>query len=99
MKLILERNDGIIVGSKEVPDNTTILDILVRSDYIATKLWSEEDIAGCLTERGYSPTQENIDAVLNTGYLRALNDCSDGDWQIIYDAITFADKTNSLRKE
>lgn len=96
MKLILEKDDGTIVGTKEVPDNTIIWDILLRSDYIATKLWSEEDIADCLEEQGHPPTQENINAVLNTGYTKALNDCSDGDWMIIANAIYEAEKRGDL---
>lgn len=98
MRLILEKDDGSIVGTKEVPNGTIISDILLRRDYIATKLWSEEDIAGCLEEQDYPPTQENIDAVLNTGYIKALDECSDGDWMIITDAIYEAERRGDLTR-
>ncbi len=62
-------------------------DVLFRSDYIATTLWTEEDIAIRLQDNGYEGTQEEVDEVLSTGYLRDLGDCTDGDWQQIDDAI------------
>ena len=65
-------------------------DILFRSDYIATTLWLEEDIADRLQDLGYEGTQEEVDSVLNTGCLKNLGDCTDGDWQQIDEAIRMA---------
>ena len=74
-------------------------DILFRDDYIATTLWSEEDIRGRLMEKGYRGTQDEVDAVLNTGYLKNLGDCTDGDWQMIDDAIDQAALSNEESRE
>ncbi len=65
-------------------------DIIRRSDYIATTLWTREDIVKRLAEKGYSGTDEEVDAVLNTGYLKNLGDCTDSDWWMIDDAINAA---------
>lgn len=72
-----------------------VLDLLNRNDYIATTLWSREDIASMLEERGIEPSEENIDAVLDSGCLKYLGDCNDEDWMMINDAITHAFKTGS----
>lgn len=63
------------------------LDLLNRDDYIAMKIWSRNDIASCLEEKGYPVTEENIDRVIDSGELKGLDFCSDGDWEIIYQAI------------
>lgn len=65
-------------------------DVLFRSDYIATKLWSRDDVAACLQEKGFDGTDDEIDAVISAGYLKYLGDCTDGDWEMIYNAITLA---------
>ena len=79
-----------------------------RDDYIESKLWSEEDIETYLQDRGYEGTQEQVDAVINTGYLKGLGECDDGDWEIISQAcdaagfprqITFSDIKSALFKE
>lgn len=62
-------------------------DEICRSDYIATKLWSREDVESTLIEEGYEGTKQEIDEVINTGYLKALGDCTDSDWDIIKYAI------------
>jgi hypothetical protein len=57
--------------------------IIDRNSYIATKLWSREDVLSVLTERGFEGTEEQIDAVVNTGILDGLNECTDQDWEVI----------------
>ncbi len=71
-------------------------DILFRSDYIATTLWCDEDIRVRLQDLGYEGTDEEVEAVLGTGYLKYLGDCTDGDWQQIDDAINAALKKESV---
>lgn len=72
-------------------------DILDRNDYIATKLWTTADIKQCLDKEGFEPSDENVDAVISTGMLKNLGDCTDGDWESIYDAIRWAGKCDSLK--
>lgn len=74
-------------------------DLIDRSVFLATKLWSREDIIEPLTIRGFEATEEAIDAVINTGYLNALNDCTDGDWEIIESAITEASRRGYISKK
>lgn len=76
------------------PDN----EIINRRDYIATKLWSREDVKTELIERGYAGTEDEVDAVINTGCLRSLGNCTDGDWAIIDTAIWEATKTGNITK-
>lgn len=66
------------------PDPSDILD---RRDYVAAVLWTREDIAECLKEKGFEGNEENINRVVESGWLDALNDCSDVDWNVIFDAI------------
>lgn len=74
------------------PDDKVIQpgELLNRDDYIATKLWERQDIANTLNERGYLGTDAEVDSVLNTGMLEALNDCTDTDWEIINQACSEA---------
>ena len=64
--------------------------LLNRSDFIATTLWTEEDIRKRLIENGYAGSDEEVSMVLNTGLLKNLGDCTDSDWQMIDDAINAA---------
>lgn len=62
-------------------------DILFRPDYFATKLWCDEDVAMALSEKGIEPSQANVSAIINTGMLKYLGDCTDADWEAINQAI------------
>ena len=86
-KLMLIRDDGSEKFLKEVPDNVYTGEIVVLSEYLAWKLWSREDILWRLHELGYEGTEDEIDAVVNTGELKYLDDCNDNDWYLIDDAI------------
>lgn len=71
---------------KDKPDTQT-LDLINRQDYIAMKLWSKDDIISQIKEMDFAPNAENVNAVLNSGKLKYLNDCTDEDWEIIKNAI------------
>lgn len=58
-----------------------------KNDYIAMKLWTKEDIESMLRTMNYPVTDENISSVIKSGYIDALNDCTDNDWEIIENAI------------
>lgn len=100
MKVTIERENGsktYIFDSrreaafqkalKMVIDGASEHEILDRRDYFAVKLWSDEDIKSCLAERYFAPSDENVRKVMATGYLGALDDCTDAEWDTIYDAI------------
>lgn len=89
-KLMLIRDDGSEKFLKEVPDNVYAGEIVVLSEYLAFKLWSEEDIRTRLEELGYDATDENVAAVIDTGELKYLSDCDDNDWYLVDDAIRLA---------
>ncbi len=73
---------------------------LLCPDVIAAKVWIRSDIASCLEEKGYKPSDANVSAVLETGDVDdALEDCTDGDWEIIYQAIEQAAACGQLEKE
>ncbi len=62
-------------------------DIILRSDYVATKLWSRDDIEAELKIMGYEGNNEQVEDAINRCALEAiLGDCSD-DWDKIYDAL------------
>lgn len=89
-RVVIEREDG----TKEVvrdglPENVWLGDILFRYDYLAGKLWQKDDILEQLEDMGYDRSKENYAAVVNSGYLEDLNDCTDTDWQIIRNAINW----------
>lgn len=73
-----------------------ISDLFRKSDFIATKLWSREDVAACLEEKGYEGTEEETDEVINTGFLKHLHDCTDEDWETIYQAIDEAKRLGHI---
>lgn len=110
MKMIVVNNDGSQVKSYDLPDKISMTgldkcvdilrtgadeyDILNRHDYIATKLWTEEDVKSCLVDRGYEPSDENVALVAND--LKGLDDCTDDEWGIIYGAIR--DNSSELQR-
>ena len=85
-----------LMGDRNIPElrdlitgkqNNTVLDLLDRNDYFASKLWCEEDIKDVLKEEGYPVTEANIMAVMNDDALNDLADCADYEWNIIYDSV------------
>lgn len=63
---------------------------------VAWKIWTRDDIAGCLEEKGFEPSEENIDVIhCQTDVSDMLSSCTDGDWQCIYTEI--GRKKDSLR--
>lgn len=68
--------DGIMPG-----------DVLVRDDYLAIKAWSRDDVMTALQDKGYKGTEEQIDIVCENIIPDALSDCTDSDWEVIYDVI------------
>lgn len=95
-KVIFREDDGTeVVLRTNIADE---FDVLFRSDYIATKLWSRDDIRYCLQEKGYDGNDSEIDAVLNTGFCKSLNDCTDEDWDTIYVAIWYARQKGDIQK-
>lgn len=56
-------------------------------EIIAEKIWTTADVASVLEQVGYEPSEENIAACMNGGYLDTLNDCTDSDWEIIFQSV------------
>lgn len=78
--------------------NDVQMRVLLSRSYIAWKVWSEEDIASRLVEKGYEPSESNITAVLNSGHCKNLSECTDSDWEIIDYAI-YAVKGNLTEQQ
>ena len=86
--MLLDTTTGELHTLREnVALNLLPSDVPLRDDYIAMKLWCEEDIRTRLQERQFLGTPEQVAEVINTGYLKYLGDCTDGDWQMIDNAI------------
>ncbi|MEY8369760.1 DUF4314 domain-containing protein [Anaerovoracaceae bacterium 42-11] len=71
---------------RDRPDDQNLW-LLNRNDYLAVKLWSEDDIKDSLLEEGYAGTKGEVSMVVDSELLEELNDCTDTDWKIIRDAI------------
>jgi len=89
-EIIGDRNIPVLASLVEGKADSTYLNLIDRDDYFASKIWCEEDIATVLIENGYEDTEDNIQAVLGTGMLKVLNDCTDQDWQVITNAVEAA---------
>lgn len=87
--------DILIFGTKGREDELYRL-LASDNDIVSWKIWRRGDIEGCLKEKGFKDSADNVNAVINTGILRALSECSDGDWETIYYAIRQANATGSL---
>lgn len=59
----------------------------MKSNYIAMKVWTREDIANMLRNEGFKDTENNIDLVINTGMIAELEVCTDAEWNVIRNAI------------
>lgn len=97
MKLILVKDDGKKIAERTVPDNTIMSDIICRNETIAAKIWLREDIKAQLESAGFKPSESNVDAVINTGLLKKLDDCTDSDWMIIDYAVICANDYGNLK--
>lgn len=96
-KLILLNDDNEVIMTREGDINPS--DVIIRSDYIASKLWNRADVENVLEEENFPGTSKNIDEVINTGLLDSLNDCTDQDWDIVKNAVWACDQDNLLDKE
>lgn len=86
--MLLDTTTGELHTLRENVDlNLSPSDVLLRDDYIAMKLWCRDDIRTRLQERQFLGTPEQVNEVIDTGYLKYLGDSTDGDWQMIDDAI------------
>ena len=93
--------DTVSLTIKEDDDTYTITYIILpdypcKDEYVAAKLWTRADVMAVLKDRGYKGTDEQIDAVINTGMLKSLGDCTEQDWEIIELAVTEAERRNEL---
>lgn len=87
-QLIVRKSDGSEkILRDNISDNTSPIDIYVRNECIAIKAWSEEDIVNALIENGYNGTDEELSIVMNGQDWDALSDCTDDDWEFIYQVI------------
>ncbi len=68
-------------------NDNDVLDLINRNDFISTILWTREDIKAKIEELGYVATNENIDKVINSGYLKALEDIPNHCWNVIEFAV------------
>ena len=89
-KLILETEYGMRVIRDDLPESVKIDDILYAGDYIAKKLWNCKDVDRALKDLGYEANNDIVDNVINSGMVESLNDCTDADWEVIYNAIEYA---------
>ncbi len=75
-------------------------EVLFRSDYFATKLWSPMDIACRLNELGYEPSEENVKAVIKEGGAwNCLTEIDDSEWSCIDYLIKEAMRKAEIMKE
>ena len=87
-RLILEKENGErIVIREEVAETTIPSDILFRSDYFATVLWSKDDLASTLIGKGFKDSDINIKHIIDSGVLDILGELTDADWNVIDNAI------------
>lgn len=61
--------------------------LLYEMGYFSYRLWCREDLAAVLVEKGFSGSDENVAAVLNTGLGKHIDDCTDREWMMIEYAI------------
>ena len=94
-----------LIGNRNIPelsrlvegvDDNHRLDLkdLDSPDTIAWMIWTTEDIRDAMCQLGYPLTEENLSAVLHSGELKNLSNCTDGDWEIISNAIRENAKRN-----
>lgn len=78
---------------KEIKDNflkdfdSVDISNYLAEKYVAVKLWSKEDIATILEKEGYEGNPENIQKIIDSGELKSLEDCTDSEWNVIYDVV------------
>ena len=94
-----------LIGKRNIPELSRLVEgvddnhrvdlkDLDSPDTIAWMIWTTEDIRDAMCQLGYPLTEENLSAVLHSGELKNLSNCTDGDWEIISNAIRENAKRN-----
>lgn len=87
-QLILKHDDG---SEEIIRDNVNNYlnktDIIITDETVAIKTWTRENIRQSLKSEGYKGTDEQVDEIIQNGDLTGLDEESDGEWQILHDAI------------
>lgn len=79
----LEEHFSAILTNEGIFNNRNLID---KTDYIACTVWSKDDIRCELDEKGYEASDENVQAVIDSGLLH-LDDCFEEQWDNIDYAI------------
>lgn len=85
---VYTEDDSITVNIDEVKDDE--VNLIDKDSYIATILWTEEDIKDALKDLGYKATKKNINTVINnTRLTKTLEEMSTATgWDVIQEIIT-----------
>lgn len=79
-------NEKVLMEGEVNPFQIVNLD-----DYVATKVWTKEDVASCLEEHGLEGTDEQIDKVIKeiheSSGIKTLEEATDAEWSVFNDAI------------
>lgn len=78
-----------IIDSKDTSAQN-LLGTYSGEDVLAMKVWSEEDVLTGLREMGFKESKENIEK-LDLSLMKHLEDCTDEEWNVIYNTIEEAD--------
>ncbi len=97
MKLVLLEDDGTKIAERPVREGTSMDDIICRNEYVAVRVIKNEDIAVNLEGAWLEPSEENIAALKKTGHLDTLNEPVEEDWDVISNAIYWADRKGLLK--
>ena len=99
-KLIFEKSDGTrTILKKDLPDDYYTGRIICLDDYIAWKLWCNDDVKEQLINNGFKGTDDEVSAVLNCSSLSCLGDCTEDDWYIIDDAVCTAESNGYISRK
>jgi hypothetical protein len=60
---------------------------LTSVDIVAEKQWKIQDIKDALITRGFTDSKENVQKIIDTGYLNELEEATEYDWDVIDCAI------------
>lgn len=74
-------------------DPNTLVEI---SDVLAEKTWTSQDIKYALTARGFADTDENVQKVVETGYMNDLEEILVAEWDVIDAAIYARDDLEEI---
>ena len=88
-----------LIGNRNIPqlsalveglDDSAYISVINKEQFVATKLWTKEDVEQVIEENGFEATDDFYKLVIENLDISVLEECRDEEWNAIKDAVKAA---------